>query len=333
MAQPSLERFINRAVVAKLEVTEGVDSVPVAATDGLLLMNGQSGTEVDVIERTIDRSFFTNEPFIVGNKRGFIEGEFELFSPAIPGTEPSVNDVLLRIAGMKRTYTVGTASVTGKTRYTPGVIAADFASASAYWWHVDKLLKVLGARAQLSRIAMAVGNRIMGQARIQGSYTDVTEQAAPAVVLYDDIPDVIRHDNTVTYITDVTGAGSPLLVWGKELSIDMGNELATKEYTSKKITAINDRRGTWTLRIARTANADFNPWTLRDAGNIISAYMQLDEGTGLYTQVGFRGQIEAVNLVDIEGDLGYELSGRCIASSAGGDEFWIEHGDTTAAGT
>lgn len=330
MAQPALEAFDRRGVTGKFEVTEGTDSVPVAGTDGILLMNGQSGTEVDVIERDVDRAFFTNNPFAVGNKRAFIEGEFELFAPTVPGVGASANDVILQTAGLNKVLTAGNATTTGKTRYQP--ISTGIKSGSFYFWHVDKHIKLLGARSTISSITCAVGNRIMGQARIQGRYTTVDEQSLPAITVYSTIPKVIQHDNTETWITILPG-GSPLLVWGKELTIDLGNQLTSREYTSKQVHGITNRQGTWTLRIARTANADFNPWTLRDAGTLITAYMQLNEGTGIYTQVGFRGQIEQISMTDIDGDLGYELSGRCIASDTGGDELWIEFGDTTAAGT
>ena len=124
--------------------------------------------------------------------------------------------------------------------------------------------------------------------------------------------------------------GSDILVWAKELSIDIGSQIGTKEYTSHKSTQINDRQPTFSLRIARTALADFNPWTVRDALSIITARIRtMVTDPGLYTEIGIRGQIENINEVDIDGDLGWELTGPCIASNTGGDEMYIEFGDTT----
>jgi hypothetical protein len=67
MSQPSLQSFKSRGLILKAEVTEGTDSVPVVGTNGILLMNGKSGTEFDKKERVIDRAFYTNNPFTVGN--------------------------------------------------------------------------------------------------------------------------------------------------------------------------------------------------------------------------------------------------------------------------
>ena len=91
---------------------------------------------------------------------------------------------------------------------------------------------------------------------------------------------------------------------------------------------IADPRGEL-LRIARTALADFNPWALRDAGTLITASLKLSESDQRYSELGIRGQIEQINEVDIDGDYGWELTGRCVPSDAGGDEFYIEFGDDT----
>jgi hypothetical protein len=37
-----------------------------------------------------------------------------------------------------------------------------------------------------------------------------------------------------------------------------------------------------------------------------------------------RGQIETVAETDIDGDLGWDISGPCIPSNSGGDEFYIQ---------
>lgn len=331
MTQPALEFFRKRGLIGKIETVEGTDEVPVVASDGILLMNGSSGTEFDTIERSVDRTFFTHDPFVVGNKRAFIEGEFELFAPSNPGVGASANDVILRTGGLAKTLTVGNATTTGKTRYAP--VSTAIPSASFHWWHVDYLKKVLGARTAISRLSLAIGNRFVGACRILGNYTDVTEDTIAAITTYTSVPVVCRHDNSTMTVTDVTGAGSPITLWGKELSVDLGSQLGSKEFTSKKINAISDRRPTFTMRFARTDLSDINFWTLRDAGNIITATFRLDEGTGLYSELGIRGQIEQVNEVDVDGDLCLEITGRCIASSSGGDELYVEFGDTTAAGT
>ena len=80
-----LESFRSRAMLLKLETTEGVDSVPTAALNAFQLFDGSSGVAGDVIERQLDRPFFTNDPFVVANPRAFVQGGFEIVPPAEPG--------------------------------------------------------------------------------------------------------------------------------------------------------------------------------------------------------------------------------------------------------
>src|SRR5690606_8396441 len=102
--------------------------------------------------------------------------------------------------------------------------------------------------------------------------------------------------------------GAPLLVWAKSLAVDLGNTIADKEYTSHKETGISDRAPTWTLRIAKTALGDFNPWAVRDAAQTVEVALRLTQTGNLYSELGIRGQIENINEVDIDGDYGWELT-------------------------
>lgn len=103
MAQPNLESFKRRGLALALRASASVPTVPTASADGVLLFNGSSGTEFDKIERPVDRPFLTGQPFAVGAKRAFIEGEFELFPPTKPGAAADSDAVcapLLLPAGM-----------------------------------------------------------------------------------------------------------------------------------------------------------------------------------------------------------------------------------------
>src|SRR5512135_559091 len=103
MAQPALDSFIRRGLLLKKEVTEGTDSVPVVGTDGILLLNGTSGTTFDKRTRQTDRVVMGGYPFAVANKGAFVEGDFEIFAPATPGqvtTGDYVQAILLTSGGM-----------------------------------------------------------------------------------------------------------------------------------------------------------------------------------------------------------------------------------------
>lgn len=328
MAQPQLDYFKKRALAVKIETTEGVDAAPTAALNAILLLNGSSGTEVDKVERDIDLPYFSGTPFVVGNKRAFIEGDFELYPPATPGQAATSNAdcaPLLLPAGM----TAVKDGVGKTTRYNP--VSANIPSATAYFYHSGTHKKVLGARNELSGLSISIGDRFKGKVKIIGSYTTVEEATIPAVVLPTKVPVVASADNTVTKFSTVGGTGAgvnvtALVVLAKNVDVDLGNEVGTSEYTSKRVGRISDRKASFKTRIARTALADFDPWKIRDAGVILTGNIRTTEGNALYSELGFRGQIEQINEIDIDGDYGWELSGPCVASSAGGDEFYVLFG-------
>lgn len=327
MTQPALDFFTRRGVAVKNEVVEGTDIVPTGASNGILMFDGQSGTEFDKFERVRDLPYFSGNPFLVSNERGFIEGDIELFAPAAPGTDVVINDAILAMAGLLSAK-VSTVSVELSDTYSP--ISTAIPSSSAYFWHVDKLKKIIGARANLSQVGMEVGNRFKARARLLGSLASLIEEALPAVITYDSSPSVITYDTTVTNV-QVDG-GSDILVWAKSLYIDFNSDLRSKEYTSVRVNNISDRKASWSLRIARTALADFDPWAVRRAGSIFTANMAHTDSGTLVSSLGIRGQIDAISEVDIDGDLGWDLSGPCLASTSAtaalGDEFYIKFEDT-----
>ncbi|MEF2154651.1 phage tail tube protein [Luteimonas sp. FXH3W] len=328
MAQPPLDYFKKRAVAVKIEATEGVDAVPTAALNAIVLMNGSSGTEIDKVERPVDLPFFSGTPFVVGNKRAFIEGEFELYPPATPGqaaTSNAVCEPLLLPSGM----TAVKDGVAKTTRYNP--ISNGIPSATAYFWHAGTHKKVLGARNELSGLSIAIGDRFKGKVKLIGSYNTVEEAALPTVTLPTTVPTVAKAENTVTKLSTVGGTGAgvnvtALSVLGKSLEIDFGNDVKSVEYTTLRVGRIADRSASFKLRIARTASADFDPWKIRDAGVILTGSLRLTEANALYSELGFRGQIEEISEVDIDGDYGWDISGPCVASATGGDELYVLFG-------
>ena len=325
MAQPNLESFKKRGLALALRSVPGTPVVPSASTNGIMLFNGTSSTEFDRIDRPVDRPFFGGQPFAVGAKRAAIEGEIELYPPATPG-QVSDSDADCGVLLLPAGFTVVKDDSEKTTRYNP--VSSGVAIADAKWWHAGNLLNVAAARNNLTGLVLAVGDRFKANVRIQGDYTAISEEALPSIVLPTTVPVVARADNTTTTITVLPG-GTPLVVWAKSLSVDLGNTITSKEYTSHKETGITDRTPTWTLRLAKTALADFNPWAVRDAGTLLTVALRLAQAGNLYSELGIRGQIENISVVDIDGDYGWELTGPCVPSDTGGDELYIEFGDTT----
>src|SRR5690606_33637602 len=309
-------------------------------TDGFRIFDGSSSTEYDTVERNEDRAYFGSSPFVVANRRATIQGTFELYPPTAPG-QVSDSDaacaLLLEIAGMAVTKN----DTTKVTRYNP--ISASIPSATAYWYHTNTLLKVLGSRANLSSIGIEIGQRFTGQITLTGEYTEVTDNGSmPSVTLPTKVPVVSSKRNSECILNTLVSAAtsttsntllSDLHTCAKSLRVVFGNALGDREYTEKGVTGITDRAPTFSLRIAKTdITNDFNPWFVRDNGIILTAAYRLyedDTKDGLWSEIGIRGQIEQVTPTDIDGDYGWEITGRCVPSSSGNDELYIAFGDDT----
>lgn len=329
MAQPSLERFDKRAFLLKKEATEGIDAAPVAGTDAFQILDGTSSIDVTTKERNVDRSFLGAKPFKVATSTGKVSGGVEIVCPAAPGTDSAAIATLLKIAGMAEVLSAPNKT----TRYNPISINVD--TATGHWYHAGTLRKVLAARADISGLSMTIGDFFRAQTTIQGNCDEVDEASLPSGLDYSAFtePTICTHDNSTLKIglvgADPTSPDAPSLVtWSKNLSIDFGNNLATKEFTSHQETSVG-RDGKFTLQLARTAKADFDPFAIRKAGSLIIAEWALDLGSNLIAKLGFMGQIEGISEDNVDDDYLNTLTGRCLPSDNGNDEFWVEFEDTT----
>lgn len=326
MAEPSIEYFDQRAVLVKLEAVADTDPVLAPATDGFLFYDGSCGTEFDKVEKNPDRPFWGGKPFKVANKRAFIEGSFDLFPPATPGTTGALCKPLLLPAGFAEVLTPGSKLA----RYNP--ISLAIPAAWSRFYQGGEILNLQSARHTLSAVRMAIGEGMSAKLRMQGVYTTVPEGAAPAVPTDDAQSTVATWDNSVAFLSYAAGSVTDLVLRCKSLEWDSGSDLATTEFTGKRISGHKGRTPTAKCLLLRPKDSDLNLHAVRDANGIIDLRFRTYESTtkvGLYSEHGVRMQIDSINRQDIDGYFGYEISGPCVPSSSGGDELFIAFGDTT----
>ncbi len=328
MAQPALQYFRLRGLLAKVETTEGTDAEPTTADNGMIILDGSMSTAVEIYERAVDKPHLGHDAFLTGKKSATVQGTIDLVPPATPGQTSTGNSHVEALI-LPCAHGVTKSSGSKTTTYAP--ISDAVPSATMYWYHAGTLMKILGSRGVMSGLMLEVGQGFRATVALTGEYDEVEEVSMPSITVPTINPVPVRHNNSLATITSPIG-GSPLTVWAKMLSVDTGVEVDTTEYTSVRFTRQPVRRATFTMRIARTSLADFNAWGVRDSNGIVRLTLRVyEEGTeGLYSELSVRGQIENVVDADVQGDRGIEITGRCIPSSAGNDEYYIRFGDTTA---
>lgn len=327
MAVTALQKFIRRGLAVRLQSVEGTAVVPDPATHGVSLYNGQSGTEFDAVEEPRDRAVFSGDDFGIANERAFVEGEFRLYPPTVPGASDDTGtpecNVLLLPGGMTSVKN----ALARTTRYNP--ISDAISIATAYWWQGGTHKQITDARNAISSLSVEIGMRVKGTVRLQGTFASIEDEALPTITVTDTLGPIVTSTNSRTRMR--VAGGSWMAANSKALTVDFGTELTSKEYTELKVNSIDDRKGSFTWRLAKTDLTEFNPWAIRTASQLLEAYIRVRGSDGRYTMLGVRGKIRDIREVDIDKDYGWEITGPCIASSAGGDEFYIEFGNVSLA--
>lgn len=336
MSQPDFEDFDQRAILLKIQPTDA-DAAPDESVDGFRLFDGSSQIEGDIVERNADKPHLGNNPFVIANERATIKGMFELWSPAEPGQAANSDAwaaIVLRPAGMAVTKSPSAAI----TRYNP--VSRAIAQITGHWSHARELVRAIGCRCDIDELKIEIGQRFMGSVTIIGELPDgVVEADMPTVTLPTKVPVVANKRNTECVISTFERGGTAstdgtpldgLHVWAELFKISFGNNLNYKELTEASRTKVN-RKGTFVLRLAQTdITNDFNPHYVRKHGieiAIDTTLWEKETKVGLHSVLGCRGQIETVTAIDLGGSKGWELKGRCIATAAGNDEFYVGFGD------
>lgn len=306
-----VEFFNQRTLLLKEEVAEGTSSNPTPVANAFQLFEGKASTEMESVERKLDRPFFTASTKLPTNRRRVIEGSFEIVPPAVPGTQPAPCDLILQIGGMARSYD----AAAWVTRYNP--ISRGIKTATAHWYHGLRFTEVTGCRAAISAVTFKIGDFTKASSKIQGSFIDVTDAALPTNADFSGFrsPVVVAAENAALVVGDIA-------VIGKELTLDFGSDLKAQEYTGVRLHRIVGRAPTYKVRFVPPPAVDFDAYAKQRRGEIIPISFLVREEDGRTTVLFVRGQIEKVDEADIDGDYGYELSGN-VLPDAGNDEFLL----------
>lgn len=240
----------NETLLAKIEASYGVDSVPVEGTDAVFL-NGGADFGFDRL-RLINRSGLkaTLGPFqgVYGGSMKAVRFEAELKGSGTAGTAPEIGP-LLRACGLGETI-VALTSVT----YAP--VSTGFESVTLYFFEFGRVRHILlGARGSAS-IRWAAGQMPICNFEMIGRIGTVTDQTQPAPTFNQTVPQgVLGLDARV-------GGVQNLVVQSFEL--DMGVQIEVPDNVNDSEgygnVLVTDRDPTLTLQRHAELVATIDPW-------------------------------------------------------------------------
>lgn len=175
----------NALLLAKIEATYGVDSIPVPATDAMLVSLPDIKPDGEVKERDFVRQSFSPIGHVIGKKKINITIKMELKGSGTAGTAPQFGPIL-RACGMEETIDAGV-SVTYAPRST------GYESCTIYLYLDGLLHKVPGCVGTWS-VNMEAGNFGEITFELQGKYVKPTDITFPTTgPSLDPTPEVVEN--------------------------------------------------------------------------------------------------------------------------------------------
>lgn len=306
---PLLRR--KRVLLAKIEASYGVDSVPVGTTNAMLVRNMTlTPMQIEYASRDLIRPFLGNFDQLPNDPVVQIEFEVEVAGSSALGVAPQYGP-LLRACGMSETITAIT-----KVEYKP--ISAAFESVSIIYNEDGLQHKVLGCRGTVA-IEMPLKGIPVFRFRLLGLYQTPTDTALPSATYTNfKTPKVVNNTNTTAFsLHAFSGIASAF-------SVDLANELAFRALIggSKQVLQ-TDRKviGSVTIEKPTVAAKDF--WTAIKDG-VLGAVSITHGPAG--NQAKFDGaqvQLTEPTEEDLDGIAMLRMNMIVLPTTAGNDELTL----------
>lgn len=272
----------NSAILAKIEVTEGVDPVPTGSANALLVsditVNPLNAQNVD---RDFIRNYFGASEQLVGTAYVEIGFTVELAGAGTAGAVPGWGP-LLQACGF---------AVTDDTlfvSYQPDTPSAQ-KSVTIYYYDDGVLHKLLGAKGNLMPSAL-IGERPMLKFSFLGRDGGVTAAANPSTTLTGfQKPQVVTNTNTGDLLFGCTYAAAALSSGtahtSRGLTLDVGNAVAYTPLLGGDYIDITNRSITGKVQLDLAAAAEVS--FMADVKANLTQSLGLEHGATAGNIVGF----------------------------------------------
>lgn len=249
-----MPRYIrNTAILAKIETTYKVDSVPTGGANAILVSNVSiNPLNAQNVDRELVRPYFGGSEQLVGT--AYVECNFdvELVGSGTAGTAPAWAP-LVRACGMAETLTAST-----RADYTP--ISSAQESVTIYWFDDGVRHILLGARGTFT-VQAGIGGRPVLSFRLLGIDGGATAATPGALTLTAfQTPQVVTDPNTgdVTFGGTHSTSGAPAITGGttqisQGLELDLGNEVNHTPLLGDESIDITGRAVTGRINVDLTA--------------------------------------------------------------------------------
>ena len=306
---PLLSR--KRTILAKTEVTYGVDPTPTGVANAILVRNlNITPLNAELVSRDLVRPYLGASEQLIASSYVTVEFEVEMAGSGTAGTAPAYGPLLLA-CGMAATTQAGV-SVT----YAP--VSASFGSATIYY-NVDGVLhKVTGARGNVE-MQIEVGQIPVFRFTFTGLYNAPTDTAAPAVTYTAfQTPQAANSDNTSAFsLYSYSGAL-------QSLNVNLNNAVTYRTLIGAEDVLMTDRQASGTAVFEAPTIAQKDYWSLA-LGTTLGT-LDITHGTTAGNRVQIsssRAKINNPTYQDANGIHMLQAPFQLVPSTAGNDEFSI----------
>lgn len=307
-------RFKRKVLLWKIEGTYGVDSVPVAATDGLLVRN----LSVRPLKLSYERRepvlpFYNNYGQVITGAWSEIDFEIEM-----AGAGGAVDAVVkygpvLRICQLAQTINAGVS-----VQYDP--ISSGEEAASAYFQVDGRQHKMLGLRASKFGLMIEAGKIPVYQVSFIGLHVQPIDTAlTPATLTGFTKPVAVNNANTTPFT--LHGFAGKF----RSFSLDSGLQAAYRNGPNHENVVITGRMPTAKVTLESELVATKDWWTIIKGGT--QGALAIMHGTAVGNKVEITApnvQITEPDEADDGGVMTLSASLDLIPGATGNDEFRIK---------
>lgn len=306
---PLLSR--KRTILAKTEVTYGVDPTPTGTANAILVRNlNITPLNAELVSRDLVRPYLGASEQLIASSYVTVEMEVEMAGSGTAGTAPAYGPLLLA-CGLTATTSAGV-SVT----YSP--VSSSFGSATIYY-NVDGVLhKITGARGNVE-MNIEVGQIPVFRFTFTGLYNAPTDTAAPAVTYTAfQTPLAANSDNTSAFSLYTFAAAL------QSLNVNLNNAITYRTLIGAEDVLMTDRQvsGTAVFEAPNIAQRDFFSLAL---GSALGA-LDITHGTAAGNRVQIssaRAKVNNPTYQDANGIHMLQTPFNLVPSTTGNDEISI----------